>query len=276
MKQAIVRLLSAALTCGFLTTGAGAATLQSGQASYQLTLDPLGTEPFSYSDTEVYSATLVPVGTRVESDSGALLLVEVFTYSQDSGHWVLDSLLSGQSELVVRDDACLYHVSTLPGDGQGDAPLDRGIWLKAPGQDSCQPVSATGELVDEWALNLVNQAIADGLMPSVLQGRDLRSPITRAQFAALTVRLYEAASGQAIPAPEEGSSPFTDTDDPEILKAYRNKYPTDAFVIYPDKKGYIAINACDWLDDENLYVYLSQEEELAAFTDFFVNQFAKK
>ena len=220
MKQAIVRLLSAALTCGFLTTGAGAATLQSGQASYQLTLDPLGTEPFSYSDTEVYSATLVPVGTRVESDSGALLLVEVFTYSQDSGHWVLDSLLSGQSELVVRDDACLYHVSTLPGDGQGDAPLDRGIWLKAPGQDSCQPVSATGELVDEWALNLVNQAIADGLMPSALQGRDLRSPITRAQFAALTVRLYEAASGQAIPAPEEGSSPFTDTDDPEILKAY--------------------------------------------------------
>nr|WP_300902742.1 hypothetical protein [uncultured Acetatifactor sp.] len=29
----------------------------------------------------------------------------------------------------------------------------------------------------------------------------------------------------------------------EILKAYRNKYPTDAFIIYPDKKGYIAINA---------------------------------
>lgn len=23
----------------------------------------------------------------------------------------------------------------------------------------------------------------------------------------------------------------------EILKAYRNKYPTDAFIIYPDKKG---------------------------------------
>ena len=62
----------------------------------------------------------------------------------------------------------------------------------------------------------------------------------------------------------------------EILKAYRNKYPTDAFVIYPDKKGYIAINAYDWLDDENLYVYVSQEEELAAFTDFFLIHFAKK
>ena len=62
----------------------------------------------------------------------------------------------------------------------------------------------------------------------------------------------------------------------EILKAYRNKYPTDAFVIYPDKKGYLAINAYDWLDDEKLYVYVSQEEELAAFTDFFMNQFATK
>ena len=62
----------------------------------------------------------------------------------------------------------------------------------------------------------------------------------------------------------------------EILKAYRNKYPTDAFVIYPDKKGYLAINAYDWLEDEKLYVYVSQEAELAAFTEFFLNRFAKK
>ena len=62
----------------------------------------------------------------------------------------------------------------------------------------------------------------------------------------------------------------------EILKAYRNKYPTDAFVIYPDKKGYIGINAYDWLSDESLYVYVEQEKELAAFTDFFMNHFATK
>ena len=62
----------------------------------------------------------------------------------------------------------------------------------------------------------------------------------------------------------------------QVLKAYRSKYPTDAFVIYPDKKGYLAINAYDWLDDEKLYVYVSQEEELAAFTDFFMNRFATK
>ena len=63
---------------------------------------------------------------------------------------------------------------------------------------------------------------------------------------------------------------------PEILKAYRNKYPTDAFIIYPDKKSYIGINAYDWLDDEKLYVYVSQAEELAAFTEFFMKEFATK
>lgn len=47
-------------------------------------------------------------------------------------------------------------------------------------------------------------------------------------------------------------------------------------MIYPDKKSYLAVNAYDWLEDESLYVYVSQEKELAAFTEFFMNQFAKK
>ena len=62
----------------------------------------------------------------------------------------------------------------------------------------------------------------------------------------------------------------------EILKAYRNKYPTDAFIIYTDRKSYIGINAYDWLEDEKLYVYVSQDEELAAFTEFFKTHFATK
>lgn len=62
----------------------------------------------------------------------------------------------------------------------------------------------------------------------------------------------------------------------EIHKAYRNKYPTDAFIIYPDRKGYIGINMYDWLEDESLYVYVSQEEEVKAFTDFFMTRYKTK
>ena len=70
--------------------------------------------------------------------------------------------------------------------------------------------------------------------------------------------------------------------DPEICprsavkKAYQNKYPTDAFIIYPDRKGYIGINAYDWLEDESLYIYLYQKDELEAFTAFFQNEFSTK
>ena len=38
--------------------------------------------------------------------------------------------------------------------------------------------------------------------------------------------------------------------------------------IYPDRSSYIAINVYEWLDDESLYIYLEQKEELEAFTDF--------
>ena len=62
----------------------------------------------------------------------------------------------------------------------------------------------------------------------------------------------------------------------DILKAYRNKYPTDAFIIYPDKKSYLGIETNDWLEDEKLYIYVTQEAELKAFTDFFMSRFAKK
>ena len=62
----------------------------------------------------------------------------------------------------------------------------------------------------------------------------------------------------------------------DIQKAYRSKYPADAFVIYANKKEYITIHAYEWLEDESLYVYVSQPEELSAFTDFFMNSFQKK
>ena len=62
----------------------------------------------------------------------------------------------------------------------------------------------------------------------------------------------------------------------QIHKAYQNKYPVDAFIIYPDRKGYVGIRACDWLEDESLYVYVSQPEELKAFTDFFMTRFKTK
>ena len=65
---------------------------------------------------------------------------------------------------------------------------------------------------------------AYGSDPDRLYGVDLRQNITRAEFAALSVRVYENISGN--PAPFASMNPFYDTSDPEVLKAALWASPT--------------------------------------------------
>ena len=70
----------------------------------------------------------------------------------------------------------------------------------------------------DWALGEVGKAEELGLIPDVLVGADLSRDITRLEFAAVCVKVYENLSGTAaIPAV---NNPFTDTKDVEVLKAY--------------------------------------------------------
>ncbi len=85
-------------------------------------------------------------------------------------------------------------------------------------------VFTVGESVDdeitasEWAKPELEKAQELGLIPAVLDGADLTQSITRAEFAAVSVKAYEKLSGvSAIPAV---NNPFTDTTDVEVLKAY--------------------------------------------------------
>ena len=86
-------------------------------------------------------------------------------------------------------------------------------------------VFTIGKEVDEevfeasdWAQEELARADELGLIPDCLEGEDLTQDITRAEFAAVTVKAYEALSGtSALPAV---TNPFTDTTDIEVLKAY--------------------------------------------------------
>jgi hypothetical protein len=70
----------------------------------------------------------------------------------------------------------------------------------------------------DWAKPEIEKADALGLIPDSLKGADLTKPITRAEFAAVAVKVFENLSGtKAIPAI---TNPFTDTKDTEVLKAY--------------------------------------------------------
>ena len=79
-------------------------------------------------------------------------------------------------------------------------------------------VETKASLASGWALPYVNEAAALGLIPDCLDGQDLTKEITRQEFAAVAVKVYESLSGEtAEPASE---NPFTDCRDPEVLKAY--------------------------------------------------------
>ena len=79
-------------------------------------------------------------------------------------------------------------------------------------------VAIKEEIVSAWAKAEIAKADELGLIPKILDGVDLTDKITRAEFAAVAVKVYENLSGSAaIPAV---INPFTDTKDVEILKAY--------------------------------------------------------
>ena len=80
------------------------------------------------------------------------------------------------------------------------------------------PVTSLGNIFSEWARGEVSKAFELGLIPSVLKYADLRQPITRAEFAAVSVKAYEAMSG--IKANSAAVNPFVDCSDVEVLKAY--------------------------------------------------------
>lgn len=70
----------------------------------------------------------------------------------------------------------------------------------------------------DWTEPEIETAEQLGLIPDCLKNQDLTQDITRAEFATVAVKVYEALAGaQASPA---AANPFTDTNDPEVLKAY--------------------------------------------------------
>jgi hypothetical protein len=70
----------------------------------------------------------------------------------------------------------------------------------------------------DWATAELQKASDWGLIPDVLMGADMTKPITRAEFAAICVKVYEnLGNTKAQPVTK---NPFTDCNDPEVLKAF--------------------------------------------------------
>ena len=70
----------------------------------------------------------------------------------------------------------------------------------------------------DWAKPEIEKAQNYGLIPNALKDADLTKPITRAEFAAIAIKTYENFTGTTVT--PVATNPFTDTNDPDVLKAY--------------------------------------------------------
>lgn len=125
--------------------------------------------------------------------------------------------------------------------------------------------------VSDWALEEIEEAYENDLIPETLIGRDLTYTIDREEFATIAVQLYETLTGESA---ESEYTPFDDIDycdnAEEIEKAYGlgivNGMTYDTFEPYMDiTREQLATMLCrtikkysfeDWTleDDDNYYL----------------------
>ena len=99
--------------------------------------------------------------------------------------------------------------------------LSEGVISSQTPDESASSATETsfGSKADDWAVSEMERAYEMELVPQVLVGQDLTRPITRSEFAAVAVKVFENLSGaKAVPVVV---NPFTDTSDLEVLKAYQ-------------------------------------------------------
>lgn len=132
-----------------------------------------------------------------------------------------------------------------------------------------------------WAEPWLEKAESYNLIPDILMGADMTKPITRAEFAALSVKLYESMSGKTA-APSTDNK-FTDTTDTEILKAVNigitngtsdTKFSPNAFIVREQTAAMLtrAYKAAFWegwtLAGDNSYTaHTLDYSGVAAFAD---------
>jgi len=70
----------------------------------------------------------------------------------------------------------------------------------------------------DWATAELDKAVKYGLISPSIKDK-MSEPITREEFAELAVLLYHKTTGKTVQ--PESPNPFTDTNNPEVLKAYK-------------------------------------------------------
>ncbi|SCY90844.1 S-layer homology domain-containing protein [Alkaliphilus peptidifermentans] len=123
-------------------------------------------------------------------------------------------------EFIVENEPGNYEVRVFCKDNLAEDEMEYGLFGTVGftvGTASATGIVAGYEGISSWAVPEINEAIENNLITDKVMvdfGRD----ITREEFCELAIKLYEKMSGKT--AQPSASNPFTDTKNPEVLKAY--------------------------------------------------------
>ncbi len=139
-----------------------------------------------------------------------------------------DYILEPGHEYVIRDsdEATWSWNSGTGGAGmmefRGASQRPSNLPSSSTPSSSSKPANTTtvdGYTCAPWAVEEISKASNYGLIPTSLSGGDLTRPISRRDFAVVSLLTYCRMGKTA--APDAGSNPFKDTSDPDVLRAYQ-------------------------------------------------------
>ncbi len=89
--------------------------------------------------------------------------------------------------------------------------------LAAATMTAALPAASALNNISDWAQGEVERAQTAGLIPETFAALSAGGDITRAEFCAVAVRLYESSTGKTAPQPEK--QPFSDCQDKQVAAA---------------------------------------------------------
>jgi transglutaminase-like putative cysteine protease len=78
--------------------------------------------------------------------------------------------------------------------------------------------AVTPGYVSSWARESMSKGISYDILPASFENQNMNQITSRLEFAQVTVKLYESIKGSKVSTPT--TNPFSDTQDPSVLKAY--------------------------------------------------------